>query len=322
MENVPSGDEPIRIGISTCLLGKRVRYDGGHKHDPFLTNTLGRYFEWVPSCPEVEIGLGIPRPTIRLQTGEDGIRLVMPDRGDDLTAKMQAYSRERARQLEREDLRGYVLKKQSPSCGMERVKVYQARGMPRRDGVGLFAAAMLEHFPNLPIEEEGRLHDPKLRENWIERVFAYHRLRALFAGRFSVGQLVDFHTRHKFMLMAHSPSAYQQLGRMVAAAKSMPRDQLRAEYESQFMAAMRLIATTRKNTNVLQHILGFFKKDLDRPAREELIEKIDDYHRGYVPLIVPLTLINHYVRLLDVSYLRDQIYLNPHPKELALRNHV
>ncbi|HBO44606.1 MAG TPA: DUF1722 domain-containing protein [Planctomycetaceae bacterium] len=322
MQNLPPSDEPIRIGISTCLLGERVRYDGGHKHDPFLTNTLGRYFEWVPSCPEVAIGLGVPRPTIRLQAGEDGVRLVMPDRGDDLTARMQAYSHERIRQLEREDLRGYVLKKQSPSCGMERVKVYQGRGMPRRDGVGLFAAALLEHFPNLPIEEEGRLHDPNLRENWIERVFAYHRLRTLFAGRFALGRLVDFHTRHKFMLMAHSPSAYQQLGRMVAAAKSMPRDQLRAQYESQFMAALRMIATTRKNTNVLQHILGFFKKDLDRPAREELIEKIDDYHRGYVPLVVPLTLINHYVRLLDVAYLRDQIYLNPHPKELALRNHV
>ena len=322
MSSRESVDQPIRIGISTCLLGECVRYDGGHKHDPFITETLGRYFQWVPSCPEVAIGLGVPRPIIRLEADGEPIRLIMPKRELDLTETMQTYARRRARELEKEDLRGYLLKKNSPSCGMERVKVYQQRGAPRRDGVGWFARELMAHLPNLPIEEEGRLHDPRLRENWVERVFAYHRLRALFDNRFSIGRLVDFHARHKFLLLAHSPAIYRQLGRMVAESKSIPKAQLRADYESQFMAALKTIATTKKNVNVLQHILGFFKKDLDRPAREELIEKIEDYRQGYVPLVVPLTLVNHYVRLLDVPYLSDQVYLNPHPKELALRNHV
>ncbi|MBN2217540.1 MAG: DUF523 and DUF1722 domain-containing protein [Pirellulales bacterium] len=322
MEADDSAERPIRIGISTCLLGECVRYDGGHKHDPFITGTLGRWFEWVPSCPEVAIGLGVPRPTIRLERPDDEVRLVMPQRGDDLTERMRDYARRRVRELAGEDLCGYLLKKQSPSCGMERVKVHQARGAPRRDGVGLFAEELLAQLPNLPVEEEGRLHDPPLRENWVERVFAYRRLKELFAGRFSIGRLVDFHTRHKFLLLAHSPAAYQRLGRMVASAKSIPRAQLRDEYESAFMTALAAIATTRKNTNVLHHIVGFFRDEIDRPSREELLERIEDYHRGYVPLVVPLTLVNHYVRMLDVPYLRDQVYLNPHPKELALRNHV
>ncbi|MBN1587877.1 MAG: DUF523 and DUF1722 domain-containing protein [Pirellulales bacterium] len=322
MQTPDATDWPIRIGISTCLLGERVRYDGGHKHDLFITETLGSYFYWVPTCPEVAIGLGIPRPPIRLESQGDGNRLVMSKHGTDLTRKMEVYARRRVRELETEDLCGYLLKKQSPSCGMERVKVYASRGAPRRDGVGLFAKELTARLPNLPVEEEGRLHDPRLRENWVERVFAYRRLRELLSRRFSIGRLVEFHTRHKFALLAHSPTAYQQLGRMVADAKSIRPAQLRADYESRFMAALATIATTRKNANVLQHIFGFFKKDLDRPAREELLEKIEDYRQGYVPLVVPLTLIGHYVRLLDVAYLREQVYLNPHPKELALRNHV
>ena len=315
-------DGPIRIGISTCLLGECVRYDGGHKHDPFITGTLGRYFEWVSCCPEVELGLGIPRPTIRLESRADAIHLIMPKTADDLTRSMSIFARRRVDQLAKENLCGYLLKKQSPSCGMERVKVYQSRGAPRRDGRGLFAERLLERMPNLPVEEEGRLHDPSLRENWVERVFAYRRLRNLFDGRFSLGRLVDFHTRHKLLLLSHSPTAYTALGRLVARAKQVPGAQLRTDYESQFMAALKVIATTKKNTNVLQHILGYFKRDLDHAARDELIGSIEDYRHGYVPLVVPLTLVTHYVRLFDVAYLREQIYLNPHPKELALRNHV
>jgi uncharacterized protein YbgA (DUF1722 family)/uncharacterized protein YbbK (DUF523 family) len=316
-------DEPIRIGISTCLLGQKVRFDGGHKHDRYLTDTLGQYFEWVPVCPEVEVGLPVPRPTLRLEMHDGQLRLFMPKKARDLTRPMRAYAKRRVRELQNENLSGYLLKKASPSCGMERVRVYQGEGRPPiRNGRGLFAEALMDRFPNLPVEEEGRLHDPPLRENWITRVFAYHRLGELWGRRWGIGDLVRFHTAHKFLLLAHSPKDYRELGRVVAEAKSLARTTLRTTYENQFMSALSKRATRAKNTNVLQHILGFFKKDLDRACRQELLGHIQDYRRGLVPLVVPITLVSHYVRLLDVAYLSDQVYLSPHPKELALRNHV
>jgi uncharacterized protein YbgA (DUF1722 family)/uncharacterized protein YbbK (DUF523 family) len=318
----PRVDPPIRIGISACLLGRKVRYDGGHKHDHFITDTLGQYFEWVSVCPEVEIKLGTPRPTLRLERHDDQVRLVMPKQGRDLTGTMRTYAKKRVAGLADQDLCGYVLKKSSPSCGMERVKVYHPNGHPAGKGRGLFAEALLEQFPLLPVEEEGRLHDPRLRENWITRVFAYHRLRHLFCGSWTVGQLVAFHAAHKFLLMAHCPKTLRELGPMVAAAKSAGRKELREAYESRFTTALARLATRAKNTNVLQHIVGFFKRDLDSASRAELLEHIEAYRLGHVPLVVPLVLVAHYVRLLDVGYLRDQIYLNPHPRELALRNHV
>jgi len=312
----------IRVGISSCLLGQKVRFDGGHKHDRYLTDTLGEYFEWVPVCPEVELGLGTPREPIRLVQLGGEVRLVTTKTEVDLTQRMQTYARSRAVALAKEDLNGYILKKDSPSCGMERVRVYAPKGPATRDGQGLFAAALVEQLPNLPVEEEGRLCDPRLRENWVERVFAYHALKRLWSGRWGIGELVDFHSRYKLVLLAHSPRDYEQLGRLVAQAKSVPRSELRLRYERDFMDALKKIATTKKNTNVLQHMLGYFKKQLDALARQELMTHIDDYRRGLVPLVVPVTLIRHYVRILGVPYLRDQIYLNPHPKELALRNHV
>ncbi len=315
--------EPIRIGISACLLGRRVRFDGGHKQDRYLTDTLGQYFEWVPVCPEVEVGLPTPRPSLRLELHDGEIRMMMPKEGKDLTRAMRSYAKSRTAALAENELSGYLLKRDSPSCGMERVRVYRGQGQPpNRNGRGLYAEALLARFPNLPVEEEGRLHDPRLRENWVTRVFAYHRLRLLQEKRWKLGELVRFHTGHKFLLLAHSPKDFRELGRIVAAAKTFGRQELRTTYEAQFMGALSKMATRAKNTNVLQHILGFFKKDLDSAARQELLGHIQDYRRGLVPLVVPLTLISHYVRLLDVSYLRDQVYLNPHPKELALRNHV
>ena len=322
MENDRTADEPLRIGISACLVGRKVRFDGGHKHDRYLTDTLGLYFDWVPVCPEVEVGLPIPRPTLRLELHDGDVRMVMPKEGRDLTRAMRSYAKSRAAALAKEELSGYLLKKDSPSCGMERVRVYKKQGPPNRNGRGLYAEALLARFPHLPVEEEGRLHDPKLRENWITRVFAYHRLRGLWKRRWTIGDLVRFHTAHKLLLLAHSPKDYRELGRMVAAAKRIDRQELRAGYESQFMAALSKMATRAKNTNVLQHVLGFFKKDLDAASRQELLGRIQDYRLGLVPLVVPLTLVAHYVRLLDVEYLRDQLYLHPHPKELALRNHV
>jgi uncharacterized protein YbgA (DUF1722 family)/uncharacterized protein YbbK (DUF523 family) len=314
--------EPIRIGISSCLLGETVRFDGGHKHDRYLTETLGRYFEWVPVCPEVEIGLGTPREPIRLVQIGDATRLCTTETQLDLTQRMQRYAERRVADLIQQGLSGYIFKKNSPSCGMERVKVHSGHGPSRRSGTGLFAASFMQRLPNLPFEEEGRLCDPRLRENWVERVFAYHALQRLWKSRWRTGDLVAFHTRYKFVLLAHDETRYRQMGRLVAAAKSLPRAELREQYETWFMTALKRVATVRRNVNVLQHMLGFFSAQLDDGSRAELITHIEDYARGLVPLIVPLTLVRHYVRLLEVEYLEDQVYLNPHPKELALRNHV
>jgi uncharacterized protein YbgA (DUF1722 family)/uncharacterized protein YbbK (DUF523 family) len=313
---------PIRIGISACLLGEKVRYDGGHKHDRYLTDILGPYFEWVPVCPEVELGLGTPRESMRLERLEDGIHMIMPKSGRDLTESMTAYARARVEKLAGEELCGYILKNDSPSCGMARVRVYGPGGMPARTGRGLFAEALTLRFPSLPIEEEGRLCDPRLRENWIERVFAYRRLQSLWNSRWTIQGLIAFHTAHKLILLAHSPAAYQSLGRLVAQAKALSRHELRRRYHREFMEALSIPATRGRHTNVLQHMAGYFKRQLDEESRRELAGLIEDYKNGEVPLIVPVTLVRHYVRRLKISYLEGQTYLSPHPKELALRNHV
>ena len=322
MNDPQASDGPIRIGISSCLLGEQVRYDGSHKHDRYLTGTLGDYFDWVPVCPEVELGLGTPRETIRLVHLDGDTRLRTTKTDVDLTDQMREFAERRVVSLVEVDLSGYIFKKDSPSCGMERVKVFRQTGPGKRIGTGLFAAALMERLPLLPTEEEGRLSDPRLRENWIERVFAYHSLKQFWQARWTVGQLVNFHTRYKFVLLAHDEAQYRELGGLVANAKSLPRDQLRTRYEATFMGALKRLATVRTNVNVLQHMLGFFSEQLDSASRQELVACIEDYHRGFVPLVAPIILIRHYVRLLDVEYLRDQVYLNPHPKELALRNHV
>ena len=312
----------IRIGISACLLGEKVRFDGGHKRDPFLVESFGRYVDWVQVCPEVELGLGTPRETLRLVRISNDVRLLMPKSGADHTEAMRAYAVRRLNELAKENLSGYILKKDSPSCGMERVRVYDDHGVPAKSGRGLFAEVLLQYFPTLPVEEEGRLSDPRLRENFIERVFAYARLRSLFSGHWKVGDLVAFHTAHKLLLMAHSPQAYESLGRLVGKARSMPHAELRDRYESDFMGVLREMATTKRHTNVLQHMVGYFSKQLDSDSRQELQALLQDYRAGLVPLVVPLTLIRHYVRKYDVTYLRGQVYLEPHPKELMLRNHV
>jgi uncharacterized protein YbgA (DUF1722 family)/uncharacterized protein YbbK (DUF523 family) len=317
-----TSSKAIRIGISQCLLGAKVRYDGGHKHDRFLTDTLGEFFEWVPVCPEVEVGMGTPREAIHLVQLNGQIRLVGRDTKVDHTDAMRNFSRQRVEELAGEKLSGFILKKDSPSCGLERVRVHHGPGRVTRSGRGLFAAALADRFGNLPIEEEGRLCDPRLRENWIERVFAYHRLQTLWATRWRLGDLVAFHTSHKLVLLAHSPTAYQQLGRLVAGAKSLPRAELRERYEREFMEALTKLATRGRHTNVLQHMVGYFSDKLDDASRRELLDCIHDYRGGLVPLIVPVTLVAHYVRLFDVAYLKGQVYLKPHPKELALRNHV
>jgi len=312
---------PIRVGISSCLLGEAVRFDGGHKRDPFLTDTFGAFVEWVPVCPEVECGFGTPREAMRLVRVDNDVRLLTVRTAVDLTDRMAAYTRRRVAQLDTEDLCGYVLKKDSPSCGVERVKIYGTGGVPEKSGQGIFARGLVERFPSLPVEEEGRLSDPRLRENFVERVFAYWRLRGLFRGRWNLGTLVEFHTAHKLILMAHSPEAYRQLGRLVARARGVGRKDLERRYTEQFMSALAVIATPRRHANVLQHMAGYFKNLLDAKSKAELGAAIDDYRRGLVPLVVPMTLLRHHVRVHGVSYLEGQHYLAPHPKELMLRNH-
>jgi uncharacterized protein YbgA (DUF1722 family)/uncharacterized protein YbbK (DUF523 family) len=315
----------IRIGISACLLGQEVRFDGGHKRDPFLTEILGPHVEWVAVCPEVEVGMGTPRETLRLvrpSRSTSGLRLITTRTGVDYTDRMNSWATERVAALAAEDLCGYVLKKDSPSCGMERVKVYSTSGMPERTGRGLFAAALKRRFVSLPVEEEGRLSDPRLRENFLERVFAYRRLTDLFAGNWNTGALVRFHTAHKMALLAHSTTAYNELGRFVARAKAVGRQELRATYQRLFMDTLTLMATTRKHANVLTHMAGQLKRRLDDGSKRELHQSIDDYRNGLVPLVVPLTLIRHHVRVHAVEYLAGQTYLEPHPRELMLRNHV
>jgi uncharacterized protein YbgA (DUF1722 family)/uncharacterized protein YbbK (DUF523 family) len=315
-------ESTIRVGISSCLLGQEVRWDGGHKRDRFLTDELAPYVEWVAVCPEVEIGMGTPRETVQLVREQGGLHLVGTRSRRDWTEAMESFAVRRVRALERLDLCGYVLKKDSPSCGMERVKVRDASGMAKRDGRGLFAEALLAAIPALPVEEEGRLNDPVLRENWIERVFAYRRLRSLFHGHFSVGRLVAFHTAHKLQLLAHSTEAYRRLGRLVAGAKKLERAELRERYETGFMEALAERATPRRQVNVLQHCLGYFKERLDPKTRAALAAQVADYQKGLVPLVVPVTMIRHYVDQLGIEYLAGQVYLEPHPKELMLRNRV
>ncbi len=318
-----AGDE-IRIGISSCLLGEAVRYDGGHKHDPFLTETVGPFVKFVGVCPELEMGLSVPRPTLRLEShgkGPEDVRLVEPASGADRTSAMNAFLARKLPWIEKLDLSGYILKAKSPSCGMERVKLYRGT-MPTKDGVGLFARALLARFPHLPVEEEGRLHDPVLRENFFERVFAYRRVTDLFAARFTIGDLVEFHSNEKLLLLAHEPKAYQELGRLVANAKKVPRDELRAKYEAGFMEALKRRATRGRHANVLQHMAGYFKDIVDDAERNEIATAIEDYRGGLVPLIVPITLIRHHVKKHQIAYLERQRYLAPHPKELMLRNHV
>ena len=314
--------EAIRIGISSCLLGEHVRFDGGHKRDSFLVDTFGRFVEWVPVCPEVELGLGTPREALRLVRTAEGVRMVNTRSKRDISDQMRAWSLQRAEELAAERLAGYVLKKDSPSCGMERVKIYAESGMAEKQGRGFFAEALIARFPQLPVEEEGRLSDPRLRDNFVERVFAYVRLRAFFETRWTVGGLVGFHTAHKMTLLAHEPAIYDELGRLVAGAKGKDRQDLAARYRERFMDALAAMATTRKHTNVLMHMAGHFKQVVDADEKEELLTSIHDYRQGLVPLVVPLTLIRHHVRRHKVDYLAGQVYLDPHPKELMLRNHV
>ncbi|MDY6973081.1 MAG: DUF523 and DUF1722 domain-containing protein [Thermodesulfobacteriota bacterium] len=315
-------NERIKLGISACLLGESVRYDGGNKLDRFLTETLGAYVDYVPVCPETECGLGIPREAMRLVGNPESPRLMTIRTAKDHTKRMLRWAAKRIMELEKEELCGFIFKSKSPSSGMERVRVYDKKGMPVKNGVGLFARAFMDHFPLIPAEEDGRLHDPKLRENFIERIFSMRRWREVLSGKKNLGKIVTFHTCHKLLILSHSEKHYRRMGNLVAEGKKLSIQDLYNRYGTLLMEALKLKSTTRKNTNVLMHMMGYFKKELSLNEKQELLEILDQYRVGHIPLIVPVTLLNHYVRKYKQIYLAQQIYLSPHPMELQLRNHV
>jgi len=321
-KNPLSSGNPIKIGISACLLGDKVRWDAGHKKDRYITDILSRYFKFVPVCPEVEIGMSVPREPLKLVGDLHSPRMVGTETGEDWTERMLEYADKRLRRLERCNLSAFILKKDSPSCGMARVRVCQKSGVSLKQGRGLFGGALVDHFANLPIEEEGRLNNPALRENFIVRVFAFSRLQDLFKGRFNKGDIVRFHSIHEYLLLAHSPKHYEILGQLAAQIKRYKPENFKEKYVETFMQALSVKSTTRKNVNVMQCIIGFLEPYLDQNARADIIKIIENCRNGLVPLIVPLTLIKHYVELYDIECIKDQVYLNPHPEELMLRNHV
>jgi len=317
----------LRLGVSSCLVGRKVRYDGQHKRDAFLVDVLGAFVEWVPVCPELEVGMGVPREPIRLVGNAAAPRLVAERSGKDHTEAMLRFAAARVRELESLGLDGWVTKKDSPSCGMERVRVHGGKGgPPRRDGVGVFARVLMERLPLLPVEEEGRLNDAALRESFVERIFAYARWKAAVAAGMRRGDLVRFHAAHKLALMAHSPAAYRALRALVGGMGKGSIGRTVEAYGVRLMEGLKTAATRGRHANVLQHAAGYFRDLLDAPDRVELAEAIADYGRGHVPLVVPLTLLRHHVRrhadAHGVAWLAAQTYLDPDPKELMLRNHV
>lgn len=308
----------IPIGISSCLLGERVRYDGGHKSDAYIIGTLGNYFEFRPYCPEVAIGLGIPRPTIHLLKNGDGIRCVgVKDPSLDVTEALRAAAAQQTAPLA--DVCGYILKKDSPSCGMERVKVYEG-GQPQRQGVGIFAEEMMRNNPLLPVEEEGRLGDPGLRENFIQRVYVLYRWKTMLQAGLSLQSLTTFHARHKLIIMSHAD--YRDLGQLLAGLTKENLAERAEQYILQLMQTLKVVVKRNNHVNVLQHIQGYLKKQLSADEKAELCELIERYRHGEIPLIVPLTLFKHHFRKSPDPYIEDSYYMSPYPQELQLINQL
>ena len=316
-------DSKIKIGVSSCLLGEKVRWNGDHKQNHYVRETLANYFEYVSICPEMEVGMGVPRETVALYGDLEKSRMISRKTQTDWTKPMQKYINVRINSLINKDLCGFIFKSKSPSCGLSRVPIYAEFGSHNaRHGVGMFAKKFADKFPLVPTEDEGRLNDPRIRENFIVRVFSFYRLQNLYKKNFSIGGLVKFHTQQKYLLLAHSRKHYDALGQLVAKPKSLKIEQLKDRYGKTFMEALTFKATPKKNTDVLLHMMGFLKKTLSKGEKEEILSTIEDYRKELLPLIVPITLIYHQVIKYNVEYLKNQVYLKPHPKELMLRNHV
>ena len=312
--------DKILVGISSCLLGHEVRYDGAHKYHSYIERTLGQYFQFRVFCPEVEAGLGIPRPAVQLREIGSHIRVVgVKDHSLDVTEKLRETAVKQGAWLG--ELCGYILKKDSPSCGMERVKVYKNE-IPVRTGVGVFADYLQKQWPTLPIEEEGRLGDPNLRENFIQRVFVRHRWQQLCQQPLTPNALMSFHSRHKLIAMSHEQNLARELGRLVAEVRSDNIDRVAEQYIGQLMTCLKIVATRGNHVNVLQHIQGYLKRSIDSDDKQELVETIESYRRGNVPLIVPLTLLRHHFRRQPDPFIDASYYMTPHPAELSLLNEI
>tara|TARA_B110000858_G_scaffold49124_1_gene56649 strand:+ start:21143 stop:22114 length:972 start_codon:yes stop_codon:yes gene_type:complete len=311
----------IAIGISSCLLGEKVRYDGGHKNDSYIAKTLGQYFDFQTFCPELDIGLGIPRKPIRLSRNDSHItRCISVDNPESDFTDALAESANQKQQWHSK-LCGYILKKDSPSCGMERVKIW-GDAMPIREGVGVYAGKMMENFPYLPAEEEGRLGDAVLRENFIQRVFIMHRWKRLINQGVKLNELLEFHARHKLIIMSHNQNSYRELGRLLAGAHKDNVSETAQEYLLKLMRTLKIPATRGNHVNVLQHIQGYLKKPLDAEDKAELTETVEKYRLGQLPLIVPITLLNHFFRKHPDEYIANSWYMNPYPEEMSLQNHI
>ncbi len=310
-----------RVGVSACLLGAPVRFDGGHKRNPFIDEQLRRYVDFVPFCPETEIGLSTPRQPIRLVSRAGVVRAVgSRDPALDVTAALQACAREAAGRLD--DLCAFIFKKGSPSCGLQRVRVYPENGIARTDGTGLFAEQIMRAQPLLPVEEEGRLNDPVLRENFVARMFVYARWRATLKAGLSKSALLAFHARHKLQILAHGTVGYRQLGRLLADLKAAPLEALAARYIETLMRLLQQPATRRQHTNVLQHIAGYLRRDADTHYRSDLQSAIEGYRQHQFPLIVPVRLLQHQFQRHPHPYIEQQVYLRPYPQDLRLRNAI
>jgi len=309
----------IKVGVSGCLLGEEVRYDGGHKRNIYITETLSLYFDFKPICPEAAIGMGIPRPPIQLMESESGIQAVgVEDPNLNVTNKLREFAQLMADSLA--SVSGYILKKDSPSCGMVGVRVFNRKDMSEKSGRGIFADTLIKVLPNLPVEEEGRLLDPVLRENFIERVFIYFRWQQLIKSGLTAQKLIEFHTQHKFNLLAHDESIYRQLGRLVAEVDDNNLQALANNYLDMLMTGLKKPASRKQHTNVLMHIMGFFKNQLSAEDKQEMLDLLDGYRLGQQPLIVPITMLKHHLRRFPHPYIEQQYYMYPYPEELMLRN--
>jgi len=318
MPTLPVPLEKIRIAVSSCLVGERVRYDGDDKRDAYIADTLGGVFELVPVCPEVAIGMGVPRPAIRLVGDPQRPRALGVDDEDlDVTAPLTAFGRRMA--VELDDIGGYIFKTRSPSCGPARVRVYGDGKGPRARGTGLYAREIMMRQPLLPVADEEQLHDAAARDNFLERIFAYRRWRQVLNSGITPAGLMEFHARHKLSLMAHGAVHYRELGQIMAQATARRPRQLAEEYGAIFMAALRHPATRKRHANALQHLMGYLKEHIDHDDKLELLEVIDAYRSEAVPLIAPQTLLRHHFRRYPHPYVAQQFYLYPEPLEQWLR---
>lgn len=308
----------IKIGVSKCLLGFNVRFDGGHRQNRFCKDELSRIFNFIPLCPEVGIGLSTPRKTIRLVGEPEAPRAVQSDDPTkDYTQALQGFAEDNNQLLSQ--MSGYIFCKASPSCGVERVKVYRDSGQAEKSGTGIFAAKVRQMYPLMPLEEDGRLNDPLLRDSFIKRVFIYNEWQRLIQKGISPKRLYQFHSRHKFTLLAHCQPTYRMLGPLISGVTEKNIRQISTHYISSLMAALKLTSSRKNNTNVLMHLQGFLKDKLSSGDRAELAKCILDYRNGTQTILSVLTLFKHYLRKHPVPYVEQQSYLNPYPEKLAIQ---